>query len=75
MPKIGVDKMGREWIYELDRTRTDVCQTNIIELPPGSIKLLTGRTMYAREGPVELQLIPGKEKKVKLEKRAYHRRN
>jgi hypothetical protein len=56
MPKLLVDKEGREWICERDETRNDGTHFNFIQLPVGSIEKLTGRKLKVKDEPLELVL-------------------
>ena len=61
MAFVGIDKAGREWIFEFDEKRTDSCSYNIIELPRGSIEKLTGRKLKRCSEPIDLSFPDAKE--------------
>jgi len=54
MSYLGIDKDGKEWIFEYDGKRTDGCSYNFIELPSGSVEKLIGRKLKRRSEPVNL---------------------
>ena len=60
MAFVAVDKDGVEWIFnscphrEEDEWMFDWCDTDCIELPPGSIVKLIGRGLTWEDEPVEL---------------------
>ena len=59
MTFLGIDKNGKEWIYEFDKDRTSCpgncpVKYNFIELPSGTIEKILGRKLKPNGEPVKL---------------------